>query len=164
MEEHTTHHTSRFSRWSNRPIFERAAWVVGILIVALLIFKAGEFVGFHKAAFSYRWGENYYRSFEGSRRGFFMDLNGRDFLVGHGTSGSIMSVSSSSIIVQEQGNVEKVVLVTNDTLINSGRQTIAAADLKAGSQVIVIGSPNDTGQIKAKLIRVLPSQQQATQQ
>ena len=30
-----------------------------VAVIALLIFQAGVFVGFHKASFSYRWGDNY---------------------------------------------------------------------------------------------------------
>jgi len=136
--------------------FRRVLWGIGIAIILLAAFKAGEFVGFRKASFSYRWGENYYRSFTGPRGGFFGELGGRDFMMGHGTSGTIVKVATSTLVVQDRDNAEKVILITKNTVVNRFRDTIPASDLKENDNVVIIGSPNDAGQIEAKLIRVLP--------
>lgn len=130
--------------------------ILGIVLL-LLAFKAGEFVGFRKANFSYRWGEQYYRSFRGPRRGFPGDFGGNDFLSGHGTFGSVLKVASGSIVIQSREGAEKIILLTKDTAVNRFRETIPASELMAGDAVVVIGSPNNDGQIEAKLIRVLPA-------
>lgn len=137
--------------------FKRILWVIGIVAVLLIVFKAGEFVGFRKAAFSYRWGENYYRSFMGPKRGFPMDLGGRDFLMGHGTDGSIIKIASSTLVIQSREGIEKVILLAKNTVVRRFRDTISINDLKVNDNVIVIGSPNDAGQIEARFVRVLPS-------
>lgn len=139
-------------------IFTRALWGVGIVIVLLAVFMAGEFVGFRKASFSYRWGESYYKNFAGSRGGIFQNMGGRDFLTGHGTFGSIIKITTSTLLVQNRYNAEKIVLVGKDTVIRRLDETVSAVDLREGDRVAVIGSPNDAGQIEAKFIRVFPSQ------
>jgi hypothetical protein len=131
--------------------------VIGAVIILLLVFKGGEVVGFRKAGFSYRWGENYYRNFAGPRPMLPMDRGGRDFLMSHGTSGSIIKITDSTLVVQGRDNAEKAILLGKDTIIKRLRDTISASDLKVGDYVVIIGSPNDAGQIEAKLVRVMPS-------
>ncbi|TSC53659.1 MAG: hypothetical protein LiPW39_149, partial [Parcubacteria group bacterium LiPW_39] len=53
-----------------------------------------------------------------------------------------------------QGDVEKIILISEKTTIEKGRETIKKEELKAGDRVVIIGSPNEQGQIEAKLIRV----------
>jgi len=130
-----------------------------IFIAALLIFGTGVFVGEMKARFSYQWAENYHRNFGGPSGGFMGNLRlppppDNEFVEGHGTFGQIIKIGDSDFVIKGQDNVEKVVIINKDTVINIGRETITKADLKIGEQVVVIGSPNDQGQIDAKLIRV----------
>ncbi len=139
---------------------------IGVIVVALIIFQAGIFVGYHKAAFSYKWGENYYHDFFGGpreERGLFkgpmgmMGIPREDFSSAHGVSGKIIKVDLPTIVIDGQDNVEKVVLIKDDTVIRSLRENIKPTDLKADDFVVVIGSPDDKGQIEAKLIRIIPS-------
>lgn len=135
-------------------------WVVGgigVLIALLLVFKAGEFVGFRKAGFSYQWGENYYRGMMGPREGMMpRGFEPRDFMMGHGTFGSVISVSSSSLVIKGGNGAEQVVLIAPQTEIRRFRDTIAADNLTVGENVTVVGTPNAAGQIEARLIRVMP--------
>ncbi len=131
-------------------------WGIGIVIVLLVTFKAGEFVGSNRAEFSYRWGENYYRSVTGPKQNLPGDIRGQDFLMDHGTLGSIIKISSSTLTIKDRDGTEKDVLISSGTTIRSFRNEISASDLKIDDQVTIIGSPNDAGQIDAKLIRVLP--------
>ena len=137
-------------------VFKNCIIGLGLFIVLLLVFKAGELVGFKKAGFSYALGENYYRSFAGPRRGIPMDFEGRDFLMGHGTAGSVIKVSTSTLFIKDRDGTEKVIIMDADAEIRRFREEIAPGDIKINDQVVVIGSPNDAGQIEAKLIRVLP--------
>ncbi len=137
-------------------IFKIVLWGIGIVIVLLLTFRAGEFIGSNKAEFSYRWGENYYRRFAGPKEGFPGNMMGRDFLMGHGTKGYIIKISSTTLTIKDQDGTEKEILISDKTAVRSFRNEISASDLKIDDQVAIIGSPNNAGQIEARLIRVLP--------
>ena len=47
-----------FNKFFQSKPFKILAVGILALIVLLLVFKAGEFVGYRKARFSYKWGEN----------------------------------------------------------------------------------------------------------
>lgn len=126
--------------------------------VVVLIFGAGMVVGGMRARFSYRWAESYHKNFAGPRAGFFGNWRAMpplpgDFIEGHGVFGEIIEIEDNSFVVKGQGDIEKVVVITQDTIIKKGMET-AADGLKVGENVVIIGSPNEQGQIEAKLIRV----------
>ena len=126
---------------------------VGIVVVILLIFSAGLSVGFHKASFGRAWGDNYEHNF-GMKP---MPLFGKDnFPNAHGSIGKIIKIELPTIIVQDQDKTEKVILIKDDTKIQKMRENITTADLKIDDFIVVIGSPNDKGQIEAKFIRMMP--------
>ncbi|MFA6550003.1 MAG: hypothetical protein WCT36_01445 [Candidatus Gracilibacteria bacterium] len=136
--------------------------IIGV-IIALLIFQAGMFMGFHRAGFSYKWGEDYYRNFGGPRersqieRGIGMGMmRGGDFLDSNGVAGKIIKIALPNITVLDKDNAEKIVVIKDDTAIRSMRSSVKAADLKVDDFIVVIGSPDDSSQIEAKLIRVMP--------
>lgn len=131
----------------------------GALVVLLMVFEAGEAVGFRKATFSYRWGDNYYRNFAGQRRGRTEGFGRRDFLTGSGISGTIIKAETSTLIVHDRDGVEKGIVISPQTAIRRFRDQIQVADLKEGDSVVIIGSPNANGQVEAKLIRVMPRSQ-----
>ena len=129
------------------------------LVVIILIFSAGMFVGGMKAKFSYRWAESYHKNFAGPRAGFFGDwrrlpLAPGDFIESHGTFGEIIKINDADFVIKGQGDMEKIILISEKTTIEKGRDTIKKEELKVGECVVVIGSPNQEGQIEAKLIRV----------
>ena len=127
---------------------------IGIIIVAMLIFSAGISVGFHKASFGRAWGENYERNF-GMRpdRPMFGEDN---FPNANGAIGKIIKITLPNIIVQDKDNTEKVIVIKDDTKIQKMMSAVKGSDLAIDDFVIIIGSPNDQGQIEAKLIRVMP--------
>lgn len=134
-------------------------WIIcGILslIVLLFVFKIGMFVGSKRADFAFRWGENYHKNFAGPRGGFFNEFSGKDFIDAHGIFGQIIKIDGQTIVIEGQDNVEKIILVKEDTTIRSLRDNIKLSDLKVNDYIVVIGDPNDAGQIEAKLIRVVP--------
>lgn len=150
--------------------------IVG-LIVLLLVFKAGTLIGYRKAGFSFGWSDNYHRNFAGPRAGFLKDFNDRDFIEPNGTFGQIIKISTSTpaqslpsqdnagqaisgqlatLVVKGSSDAEKVIIITDKTIINRFRESIKPADLKLDDFIVVIGEPNNAGQIEAKLIRILP--------
>ncbi len=137
-------------------------WVViGLagFAVVVLIFGAGIFVGGMKAKFSYRWAESYHKNFAGPQGGFFGDWRGTsippgDFIEGHGTFGEIIKINDSDFVIKGQADLEKIVIIKENTILEKGRMAIKKEELKVGDQVVIIGSPNEQGQIEAKLIRI----------
>ncbi|MEI8174360.1 MAG: hypothetical protein WCG28_00225 [bacterium] len=127
---------------------------IGIIIIVLLIFYAGIRVGFHKASFGHAWGENYERNFGmmQSRPMFGQD----NFPNAHGAIGKVIKITLPTIIVQDRDNTEKVILTKNDTQIQKLKENITLNDLKIDDFIIVVGTPNQQGQIEAKFIRIMP--------
>jgi hypothetical protein len=137
-------------------------WVIiaiGSFVIVVFIFGFGMFVGGIKARFSYRWAESYHENFAGPKGGFFgnwqrMPPLPGDFVQSHGTFGEIIKINNSDFVIKGQAEMEKIVLIKDDTVIEKGRTKITRDDLKIGDQVVVIGSPNEQGQIEAKLVRL----------
>lgn len=137
-------------------VFTRLLVGLGAVIAALIIFDLGMFVGYQKANFSYRWSENYHRNFAGPRQGFFEEMGGRDFIDSHGVAGVIIKLNDDSLVIKGRGDVEQIILLASDTAIQQFRQTIKADGLRINDMIVVIGDPDGSGRINAKLIRVLP--------
>jgi len=146
-------------------IFSSKKFVIAIvsissLILFLLVFKLGIFVGFEKAKFSYRWSDNYYRNFNGPiingpENGFGI-MNEGDFMNAHGIFGQIIKIDTDSLVIKDKDNIEKIVSIKSDTSIRELRKDLKITDLKVDQKVVVIGEPDSTGKIIAKLLRVLP--------
>jgi hypothetical protein len=149
--------------------FKIATWAIAALLVLLVAFKAGMMVGYREAAFSYRWNENYYNNFAG-REGNFLPGPGipgshdrvlpgfddREFMRSGGADGQILKIEEGKITIKDRDNLEKIIVLTDKTVIRKFDKEIEAADLKEDDHIVVIGDPNDSGQIEAKLIRLMP--------
>jgi hypothetical protein len=138
--------------------FQRTLFFVGGIILALVIFQAGMVVGERKAAFSYRFGDNYFRNFgerEGGHGAFGMGREGK-FPEAHGAMGKILSITPSTLVTLGRDNIEKVILIDDSTVIKHFRDEATRADLHVDDFIVVIGSPNNASQIEAKFIRILP--------
>jgi hypothetical protein len=144
-----------------------AAIAIGVIILMLGSFAGGVKVGFRKAKFSSDWGKNYERNFMGPRpgemgpggdrggmMGMMRDFEGRDFRNAHGLAGTIVSIADNNIIVKDKDGKENTVAVTEKTLIKSRQTDLKIGDLKADDQIVVMGSPNESGVVDAVLIRV----------
>lgn len=141
-------------------------WViVGLvgLAVFVLIFGAGMFVGLEKARFSYLWAESYHKNFAGPRQGFVNDWRRlpmpNDFMEAHGAFGEIIELKDSGFVIRGRGDMERLIITTRDTVIKKGAETIEDG-LKVGDYVVVIGGPNQEGQIEAKLVRLFEEKTQ----
>jgi len=144
--------------FQNRDVFKWVIIGLASFVILVLVFGAGVKVGTLKARYSYRWAENYHRNFGGPRAGFLENFRqgfeGKDFINSHGTFGSIIKIDGNTIIVKGKDDVEKTVIVSEKTIITTHRESLKVGDLKVDDQVVVIGSPNEEGQIEARLIRV----------
>lgn len=144
--------------------FKKILYGVGIAIAVLLIFQAGMFVGYKKASFSYRWGDNYYRAFGGHRGGERMivgrmmdSFRGKDFTNSSGAIGRIASINLPTLTIENADGIEKIILIEDDTAIRRFRETVKADELKIGDFVVAIGAPNDNAQVEAKIVRIMPN-------
>lgn len=139
--------------------FQTVTWTLLAVVVGVLIFAAGATFGARKAEFSYRWGENYHRNFAGPNNGFMDPAGGpqdREFIKGHGIFGQIIKKEGQLLSIKDSDQVEKAILVGEKTSIRRFRDNIKIEDLQINDLIVVIGEPNDSGQIEAKLIRVMP--------
>lgn len=133
--------------------------VLGIagLIILVFVFGLGVFVGTKKADFAFRWADEYHRNFGGPQGGFFGDMMGQDYTAANGVFGQIIKIDGQTLTIKGKDNVEKSILVSDKTSIVSQRKNIKLSDLKIDDNVVVIGDPNNNGQIQAELIRVMPA-------
>jgi len=135
-------------------------WGVGILsglIILILVLALGINIGRHEERFTRDWAQNYPGNF-GGPKSFSLQINPGDRPVQpHGLFGAVISkaTDNKSIVVKGDRDVEKTVLLDDSTIIEKAMNTLKAADLKVNDSVIVIGEPNQQGQIDAKLIRVI---------
>lgn len=127
---------------------------LGAFIILLLVFQVGVFVGFSKARWSFKWGDNYHKNFGGPRNGFLRDFEGKDFVGGHGTPGTIAKIDGNNIIIKDPRGMEKIVTITDKTAIKKGMTDLKFSDLKIDDRLVIIGAPRDDGSIEAQLIRI----------
>ncbi|MEZ7820909.1 MAG: hypothetical protein QMB51_01215 [Patescibacteria group bacterium] len=133
------------------------------LILLLLAFKLGVFVGFEKAKFSCMWNNNYNKNFDGPRGQkngfqppFSMNGEGLPMMDSRGLFGEVIKIDNNSLTIKDKDDVEKIVVITDKTTIREFKKDIKITDLKIDEKVVIVGEPNSSGQIEARLIRVLP--------
>ena len=136
--------------------FRRILISVGVFICTLIIFQAGMFIGFRKASFSYRFGDNYYRAFGDRGPKPFRESMMGAFIESNGAMGKIISINLPTFVLLGPDNIEKVILIKNDTLIRHLDASATSSDLKVDDFVVAFGSPNENSEIEAKLVRVIP--------
>ena len=131
---------------------------LGVAVLVLIIFQAGMVAGYHKARFGARFGDNFERNFVGPKGGNFGNrLPGPGMPGGHGAVGEIVSIFLPQIVVVGPDNLEKIVLIGTSTMVREFRNEVTADKLKVGDFVVILGNPNEEGQIDAKLIRLMSS-------
>ncbi len=148
-----------FNKFVQSKTFQIITWAIAGFIIIFIVFKLGILVGYKKASFSYRWGENYHRNFAGPRGGFFGDFisDKKDFIESHGVFGQVIKIDKESIIVKSRDNIEKTIIAGEKTSIVKFRKTVKLTDIKPDDHIVALGGPNDIGQIEAKLIRIMPT-------
>lgn len=137
--------------------FKNTIYVLGAIFVILFVFQAGMMAGFKKASFGRDWGENYERNFGRNNKmdPFMRDMQGMPNP--HGAVGKIIKSEIPNIVVLDKDQTEKVVVVSDDTNIFERKNKITKDELTIDKFVVVIGDPNESGQINAKFIRIMPS-------
>lgn len=133
--------------------------IIFIIIAAMIvIFATGVWVGQERAQFSFAWAENYHNNFGGPKKGMLKNFPMSDYTNSHGVFGTVLSVDETSLVVAGDDSKEKTIVVNANTNLVDSKGKIMLPAIDAGDTVVVIGSPNNQGQIKAEFIRVLPQE------
>ena len=75
----------------------------------------------------------------------------------HGAAGTVIDVTDSGMSVKDNDNDEQSIIVASDTVIRKMNATILLSGVAIGDHVVVIGTPNSSGQVDAHFIRVFPA-------
>ena len=146
----------------NSKLFAGIVTGVCITLVIICIFEIGVMVGYHESSYSSRWGENYTRNFGGGPMG----MNGLpdagqpmpDGIMGKIVSITHATASSTELAISGSQHPEEKVLIASDTIIRDHQNTLSPASLSVDEEVVVLGSPDTNGEIVAKLVRIIPTQ------
>lgn len=138
------------------PTFHKIVIAVGVVVLFLIVFQAGVFVGFRKAEFSFRGGDNYYRAFGEDRRGIIPGMMHEEFPGANGSIGKVLSIALPIIVIEDEKGVEKTIRMSDKTVIRRGRETLPSSDLRTNDMLVVLGNPNTNAEIEATLVRLLP--------
>jgi hypothetical protein len=134
---------------------------LSIVLLAVFCFGLGIYVGLREADLSFEWAESYGHNFGGPNMGPMGMTNfQRDFTDPNGGTGKIIQIEDGSITIQDSDNTEKKFLIDQNTSFVSQHQNMHLSNLKVGDCIVVIGSPESSGDISARFIRMLPCPQQ----
>lgn len=125
------------------------------LFVLSLTFEAGTFVGYHKARFSRDWSDKYERNFGMMRPDSFRGMMYGKYPSAHGAIGKVLTVTLPTFSINGTDGIEKTIVIGTSTIIRQVNGDTSSTTIKAGDNVIILGTPNSDGQIDAKLIRVI---------
>lgn len=144
----------------------RVLLVLGALVILCGTFSLGIRVGERRAGYVSGW-ERGYRRMMPFNRGFGRGEEGVApmmrplFPNGHGVFGNVLSVSNGSLVIQGKDGIEQTVLVTSSTKIRVGTETVSLKDIPkdlSKLQASAFGTPNASGQVEARLIRLFTQQ------
>ncbi|MCX6718310.1 MAG: hypothetical protein NTY81_01760 [Candidatus Staskawiczbacteria bacterium] len=131
--------------------------IAGLIILGF-VFSLGVFIGTKRAEFSFKWASQYHNNFAGPAGGFLGNaMMNEQFTEGNGVFGQIIKINGQTLTIKGADNVEKNILVGTQTTIVYQRKNIKLSELTINENVVVIGDPDNNGQIQAELIRVLPT-------
>jgi len=130
---------------------------LSVILVALIIFSAGIFVGYYKATFSHDLDDTYRQGFNSPDSPFEPFMHNPDSVNAHGIVGQIIGTNLPvSIMIKGEKNAEQIVTLLPNTTVRMFHTLATTSDIKIGDQAIVIGEPNGQGEIQASFIRIIP--------
>ncbi len=145
-----------FKEFTQSKNFSRIISTIGALLVALIIFQAGIFVGYRVAAFSINW-DNAHNGNARDPRSIFAPFDrDADDMNPHGAIGEIISVHLPSVMIKGSSGNESIILISSTTSIRNMRNQASTSDLKIGADIVTVGTPDEQGQVHAALIRIMP--------
>lgn len=135
--------------------------LIGILatLIVIIIFQAGVFVGYRKAAFSFRLGDNYYKTFRGGEAMKVVGFDNGPIPGGHGAVGRIVRINLPELVIASEGDIEKTVILGSSTIIKRFDNSISPQEIMTDDYAVILGSPDDEARIMAKFVRLMPPPQ-----
>ncbi|MDB5204185.1 MAG: hypothetical protein JWP09_213 [Candidatus Taylorbacteria bacterium] len=140
---------------SRSKYFNLALIAVALVVWTGLILQLGMIVGYQKASYFFKSGDNYYKNLRGPKP-MPMGLNDNDLPRSHGAIGKVLQVSLPEILIEDKDGAEKTIIVGSSTIIKKLEGPAEANSISIGDYVVTIGNPNGDAKIEAKLIRILP--------
>ncbi|MFA5185279.1 MAG: hypothetical protein WC551_02240 [Patescibacteria group bacterium] len=140
--------------------------LIGILclVILLSVFQLGSSIGFRKARFACQWGERYGAMIgmplhapgqgQGWGPGPMAEWPQRGVPDAHGANGSVISVSGNGLVVKGINGIEQMILVSSSTKIRKGNLDVMISDIAPEDRVVIMGGPDESGEIQAGFIRV----------
>lgn len=126
------------------------AGIIGVLILALLIFHAGVVFGSHRNSFGGPSGR------PGMDRGFRPPFLPGGFKLphgfiqnDHGAVGAITAITLPTFTMETRDGTSRTILTSTSTMIRG------MGALSVGNKIVVLGEPDSQGRIRAKLIRIV---------
>ncbi len=114
---------------------------LGVMLVLSIVFGAGVVVG--------RWSASDARSNAPLlERGFL-------FSGSHGAIGTLQAVQEKSLTLELRDGTTQTISIDYKTRLERKQKKITLADLRTGERLLVVGTPDEQGQIKGRLIHVL---------
>lgn len=132
--------------------------ILAVILIAIIIFQTGFSVGYHKASFINKWDDRYLGNPNYLKSAYspFMIKKRGDEINPNGALGQIVSMSLPTFMVKGNNRAEMAIRINSNTSIRKMREMSTTTDLIIGKNVVIIGEPNNDGEIEAKLIRILP--------
>jgi hypothetical protein len=144
----------------NSSVYSKLIGILAILLAALLVFAGGVAVGYRKAEFSNGWNDSYAAHFARPGSPFEpMVGDGDDSPNPHGAFGEVVAIHEPVITIKGPTEAEKNVIIGAQTGIRKLHSPASTTDIMIGDTVVVIGEPDDQGQIDASFVRILPAAQ-----
>lgn len=138
--------------------YQKFMYIVGGLFILIFVFQLGMITGFRKASFSRDWGNNYERNFGPERKAPpFFEGGLKGLPNANGAIGKIIKIEFPNVVVLDKDKTEKIIIINDDTTIMERQEKVAKESLTVDKFIVVIGVPNEEGQIVSKLIRIIPS-------
>ena len=130
--------------------------IVAIFLIAWVIFATGIFIGYHKATFSRDWDDTYHEGMMNPNSPLAPFTYNTDGANPHGTMGEIISIHMPVIMIKGSNNAEQVVIISSSTIIRLLHNIASTSAIQSGQFGVVIGEPDNRGEIQASFIRIVP--------
>ncbi len=114
---------------------------MGIVLSVALVFGAGFFVGRFTERNALPIAPLLERSFPGAGS--------------HGATGAIETIQDKIITLKVRDGTSRQIVTDNATRFERNLRKISISDLKAGDRIIVVGTPDVQGKLKARVIRII---------
>jgi len=76
----------------------------------------------------------------------------------HAALGKILTMDDNKLTISGEDGFEQVIVINDKTIFRNEDQSASKDGLRVDARIAVFGSPNEKGQIDAKLIRIFETQ------